>query len=392
MSEYVAGKFYVGEVTNNIHAVEKALTDRFLTVDGYSITDDAEKKEWIDKIEAISEGRNTVMFDAKDLPSIMYRMPVRTQDQLVGNGVNNVFESWIVDNALIKELYVAKYLASNVTVDNALYPVSLYGLDPANSINFDNSLAACQRKGTGFNLNTNANWMQLVHESYHKGAFQAHGNTNYCRYYGNTAETAEASYLYNNQAGRSKTGTGPNTWYHDGTPFGVADMVGDVWEWCSGLKTASGGEILVLPNNDAMNPDNSQAATSDKYKGIAAADGSYTEPGTEGNLFYKVDGTTPILTDSTQGTASDAFHNVYFKDLAASGITVPNIAYRLGLMPFSGGNQAGRLYHNGSQEDLCNRGGHFVSTTDAGAFALDLDHTRAISYFHYGFRFAFYRK
>jgi hypothetical protein len=392
MSEYISGKYFTGRITNDIRAVEKALTERFLKNNQFS--DDTEIQDWINRIEDLSEGKNTVIIDDKGLPSIYYRMPVRTRDQLVGDGSNDYFESWIVDNALISELYVAKYQAHNVTVESQAYAVSLYGLDPTANINFDNALAACTRKGTGHSLNTNANWMQLVLDSYTNGAFQIHGNDSYGKFSGNPTERGEGSYRYdssgNKQVGRTKTGTGPNTWSHDGTPFGVFDMRGNVSEWVGGLKTASGGEILVLPNNDAMNSANSQAAAATTYKGISATDGSYQDAGTSGNLFYGMNGSVPGIGDDSI-TASTGSTNTPFKDLAAVDITVPDIAIRLGLAPISGGNQQGRFYHNGSQEDMAYRGGSFYSATNAGAFSLYLDGARTSSYNGIGFRSAFYR-
>lgn len=386
MSDYISGKYYVGKSTKDIRAVEDALTQAFLKKP--QISDEAVQREWNDKIETLSEGKNVVIFDEKGFPSIYYKMPVRTQNQVVKNGVNNVFESWIVDNAIISELYVAKYLASSATDGSTQYPVSLRGRDPWCNINFDNAVAACSRKGTGHALNTNANYMQLVLDELTNSGFQAHGNTNYCKYYYDGDEHAEASYIYNNQAGRSKTGTGPNTWSHDGTPYGVFDMVGDVWEWTGGLRTVTKGLINVLPNNDAMNSANSMASSSDKWKYISDT-GSYIDgTDTSNALCYKVrpDG---IELTTYGSTGSSGYKDVDFKNIIEN--VVPNIAIRLGLYPINQSVQ-GHFWLNSDQEDLSLRGGDFTYTSDAGAFALSLGNARARSDFNIGFRSAFYRK
>src|SRR5690606_21658939 len=45
------------------------------------------------------------------------------------------------------------------------------------------------------------------------------------------------------------TGSGPASWYHDGTPAGIADLRGNVWEWVDGLKLVN-GRIYVHHDND----------------------------------------------------------------------------------------------------------------------------------------------
>ena len=51
-------------------------------------------------------------------------------------------------------------------------------------------------------------------------------------------------------------------WSHDGTPFGIWDLNGNVWEWVGELRIVD-GEIQVIPDNDAAddgNPTNRQMA------------------------------------------------------------------------------------------------------------------------------------
>ena len=45
------------------------------------------------------------------------------------------------------------------------------------------------------------------------------------------------------------TGSGPDSWRHDGTAYGIADLVGNVWEWVDLLKL-SGGKIVMPRDND----------------------------------------------------------------------------------------------------------------------------------------------
>jgi hypothetical protein len=52
-----------------------------------------------------------------------------------------------------------------------------------------------------------------------------------------------------NPTAKTLAGTGPVSWRHDNTPFGIADLFGDVWQWNDGLKIV-GGQILAPNDND----------------------------------------------------------------------------------------------------------------------------------------------
>ncbi|MCP6237317.1 hypothetical protein NL436_27935, partial [Klebsiella pneumoniae] len=80
--------------------------------------------------------------------------------------------------------------------------------------------------------------------------------------------------------GRTLTGAGPVTWRHDGTPAGIADLVGNIWEFTPGLRLVD-GEIQVLANNDAATASDFTDAA--PWKAVLQ-DGSLVAPGTSGTL------------------------------------------------------------------------------------------------------------
>ena len=89
------------------------------------------------------------------------------------------------------------------------------------------------------------------------------------------------------KTGRTATGTGPLTWYHDNSPSGIADPVGDVWEWAGGVRTVY-GELQVMANNNGADAANSQGVSSTKWMAISADDGSYITPDGSGTTANSV--------------------------------------------------------------------------------------------------------
>ncbi|MCO7025449.1 hypothetical protein L4F31_20165, partial [Vibrio paracholerae] len=82
-------------------------------------------------------------------------------------------------------------------------------------------------------------WAMLCWNMISQG-FQPRGNTEFGCSHSNKNEFGRRTdgRVPNDRAGsaRTLTGTGPETWRHDGTVFGIADMVGNVWEWVDGMK------------------------------------------------------------------------------------------------------------------------------------------------------------
>jgi hypothetical protein len=87
--------------------------------------------------------------------------------------------------------------------------------------------------------------------------YQPRGNTNYGRHHDNKFETGivpAGATLGSDSTGitNTKTGSGPNSWNHDGSPGGIADLVGNVWEWLYGMKILDGVVQLAPDNGDYL--------------------------------------------------------------------------------------------------------------------------------------------
>jgi hypothetical protein len=131
-------------------------------------------------------------------------------------------------------------------------------LEPIHSKTFDQALSYCSAKGGNWHLMTNPEWAAVAEWSRQNGTMPR-GNNNY----GNdTVNKFESGILA--QAGvakgasgtaRTRTGSGPNAWNHDQSPYGIADMNGNLWEWVNGLKIVD-GVAKILPDKNGVAPGN----------------------------------------------------------------------------------------------------------------------------------------
>jgi len=200
-------------------------------------------------VEAASGGNMTVFYTANGLPSYFTRIPKFLCEDVVSGGQigAGTHEAFIFDGVEDSEIWVGTYQSSIINGEAVSQP----GVAPAHSLIYDEARTACQNAGTGFDLQTNWDWAAIVFWSLANG-FQSRGNTDQGRNLENRWEVgtrqdggAVGSPLGN---GSTLTGSGPAYWRHDGTYSGISDMVGNVWEWCSGLKVV-GGRVFLSADN-----------------------------------------------------------------------------------------------------------------------------------------------
>lgn len=335
-------------------------------------------------IEALSGGKNTVLFDDLGMPSVMAPFPKLKMSDLIAGGSENIHPAFSVDGVEKSVIYVSKY--QNIVLNERGY--SLPMRDPRASLNFDQAVAYCRNKGKGWSLTPYSLWSAIALWC-RKNGTMPRGNNNYGADHAYGHEKGVPTYYESGKIARCATGSGPNTWNHNWMPDGIADLNGNVWEWCAGMRLMN-GEIQIIPYANCMAADASMGASSTLWKAIAA-DGTLVEPGSAGTLKYNyVSG--HIQLTSGDITSEDTWRGDTYQNMTLdSALTVPEIAKALLIYPDEPGGDYGGdgHYMNNSGERLPCCGGRWGDTSYAGVFYVYLNFPRSYSGARLGFRSAY---
>jgi sulfatase modifying factor 1 len=227
--------------------------------------------------------------------------------------------------------------------------------------------------------------------------FQPKGNNYYGRDH-NDPDTAEyygiPAYWLGNKIGRVLNGSGPLSWFHDGSPWGIWGMNGNFFSVTAGLRQKA-GEIQVIANNDAALDATDQSDASAAWKAILQ-DGSLVVPGTDSTLKYDATAPIKICTEISTRTSTESKSNEFGNVVAADGITIPNILKLLGIAPadtaaaLGGDNIYIRNNIDGTYlETAARRGGYWPFGGAYGIFNLFLSTHRSYTSNFSGARSAF---
>ena len=345
---------------------------------------------------------NVVKIDETELPSVLVYIPAFKNSDVLTGGNDSTHPAFIVNGVQIPGFYYSKY--QNCVHNGVAY--SLPAEDPAANINFDNARARCEAKGNGWHLSTIAEWAAIALWC-KKNGFMPYGNNNYGK------DTRESNYkaipsMAKDSSGRAQrvaTGTGPLTWSHDKTMAGIWDLNGNVSEWQGGIRLVW-GELQILANNDAADPDNLQNATSTCWKAINASDGSLVDPECHTTDPSGVLTGTTVRLDwvNSKWQYSNAITNLQsdykgclFGDVtcsAAIGDAVKILLRALALLPDEGAAAADyegdyMYWNHGVAERCVCRGGDWDDGTIAGLFYLNGSNARSHTSASLGFRSAY---
>lgn len=347
-------------------------------------------------VQLLGGSNNKVMYDDIGMPSIMVKFAKGNISDVITGGSDNTHAAFSVNGVEKDCFWMSKY--QNVIIKNRAYSLPMQ--DPKVVINFDNSRIACETKGNGWHLCTNAEWAWIALQC-RKNGFLPRGNNSCGKDHSRPDEKGIPTYIDGNaNVCRVATGSGPKSWAHNNDASGVWDLNGNVYEWVGGYRTEE-GEIQIIPYNNAADRGNSQAPTSTLWKAIMP-DGSLVSPGSEGTLKWDyVDGTPSSGTSSYQfrlntvlANAVDndsAYGGISFANLAAaSGVQVPEMLKALALMPADSGSHGNDYFYMRNRgERLAFRGGSWGSASGAGVFSLYGVFARSATGAGVGFRSAF---
>lgn len=303
-------------------------------------------------VERASGGKRTIIYDDFGNANTMNVFHKTTYENLklqsiYGTGVIQAFQK--ASGADFSEIFLATFMSSGNQYVSEARQIPKY------SVNYDQVVAGHKAKGVGWGTLSIWDRALLVHIMESLG-FQPRGNTAHGMAHDATHEWGQRQddLLAGDSSGIGNilTGTGPDTWNHDGTPHGVADLVGNLWEWIYGMKMIDGRFFLDLYNN--------QGAES----GWVAQNAYITGPG------------TPQLTNAKTADTTTSLDP--WLSLSKKAGYVSNELLKRALIEPAGQSLAlnGRFYANTSGERLPIVGGFRVSAGSAGPAALSFRHGR----------------
>ena len=388
---------------------EAALVERVKQLGESGFTSADEMAEWTGKMLLLSGGKNSIKWTddggdpKKYWPSVVVWRPAHKAGYYLDGAGDDFHPAFKAGTNMYPGYWAGKYAGPYVTSNAKTLLLSLPNFDgKVNALtgatvdtDYDMSVTYGTAGGNWSHSITNAEYMEIALDCYNSG-FQPKGNNSFGRDTGDP-DTPEyygvPSFWFNSKIARVLNGSGPLSWFHDGSPWGVWGMNGNFNDVTTGFRQKA-GEIQVLANNDAALSDCDHSDDAGPWKAILQ-DGSLVDPGTEGTLKYDaLDAITISTSVTTRTTAPKS--NTFGTVVAADGVTIPKIAQLLGIAPIGTAVQHGSDYiyiRNDAEgtysETVARRGGYWVSDTPGGVFALYLSTYRSDSYYRYGSRLAF---
>jgi hypothetical protein len=381
-----------------MRGLELEITRRFHSYSDTGFADAAERIDLKNAIADRSGGLNVLEWisdgadSAKYYPSIYRRFgPERSPIEAAGRGTGRPHSAFRVDSSVVRDLYIGKYqgLIKNSNSKNLL--LSLRGVAPTTRRTISEFAAAARNNGTGHHIMTNAEWAYLALKCKAQG-FQPRGNNNFGADITDATERGDIAFSYDMPPyviGGVLTGSGPLGWSHDGSPYGVWDLNGNISEFVEGLQL-SNGVIRLVAENNAASPD---AAINALYKSVLG-DGTLADAGTVGELKYAYPDPIDYGITVLASSVSNGFKGIQqvYKLGEVSNNPCPAILKELCIIPHDAGEYGSDGFnYNLTGSFLCIRGGTWEYGNRSGVFFLDLRYGLATSMSTICARPAFYR-
>ncbi|MDH1844650.1 hypothetical protein N5D99_07030 [Aeromonas caviae] len=353
------------------NATAEAGTGSLMRVGGATILD-AERYA----LERATGGRQTIIRDSAGNANAMFVLPRFSYADLgmtadMGTGDVTAFD---VGTGSIKgEIFIGAYLASGSGA------VSAPRQDPRTSLDHTAARNACSAKGAGWHLMTAHEWAAIALWCMANG-YEPIGNTNWGRSHAKTWMVGDRA---DNRApgdtagtGRTQTGSMGSEATHTRTLGGIADLVGNVWEWQDGFLLQDGRFKISAYNTQAE----VDWAFVDAYLDASSLSGG------SAILSSAITNRIGPLGDNAN-TGNSA--SVDWRSMTKAGGYVSLQALRRLLVEPASVLPQGRIYMRNFGERLPYRGGSWSDGAYAGLAALSLPYSRANANTLIGFRPAF---
>ncbi|MCV9380492.1 hypothetical protein OE564_00270 [Aeromonas hydrophila] len=353
------------------NATAEAGTGSLMRVGGATILD-AERYA----LERATGGRQTIIRDSAGNANAMFVLPRFSYADLgmtadMGTGDVTAFD--FGSGSIKGEIFIGAYLASGSGA------VSAPRQDPRASLDHTAARNACSAKGAGWHLMTAHEWAAIALWCMANG-YEPIGNTNWGRSHAQTRMVGDRA---DNRApgdaagtGRTQTGSMGSEATHTRTLGGIADLVGNVWEWQDGLLLQDGRFKISAYNTQAE----VDWAFVDAY-----LDASSTAGGSA-ILSSAITNRLGALGDNANAGNSA---NVDWRSMTKAGGYVSLQALRRLLVEPASVLPQGRIYMRNFGERLPFRGGDWGNGASAGLAALVLSDSRVSTSAGFGFRPAF---
>ncbi len=337
-------------------------------------------------VEAASGGWQTVLYTDSGQPCCMNVIPkflLQDIDASLGSGVHPAF---LVNGVEKNEIFIGTYQGIS---KNGEF-LSLPGVDPTVSQNHDQFVSLARANGSGWHCVTNAEWSALALWCW-KNGFMPRGNTSYGKSSDSGWETGRrmdgGQPGSTSGTGRTLTGSGPAAWRHNNSNGGISDLNGNIWEWTPGMRIV-GGEIQVIPDNNAALNATDLGDTSTAWKAINGATGALVTPTFTGTIAggdyapttansvrYGASGTAAYTLVRASGSSFEGMTNQGTTPVADAAMQVLK---RLGLAPVAASGLGGdSFWATLTGERLPVRGGDWGYGALGGGFALSLGNPRS---------------
>ncbi len=347
---------------------------------------------------AASGGKQVVKFNANGDPCFFTRIPRFNLEDIhpsLGSGPHPAF----IANGVVKdEILIGTYQA----ILEKGCALSIPGQSPKVSITYDAAKAACQANGPGFHMMTMWERSAVVLWCL-KNEFQPRGNT----VSGKSNEAGwETGTPAPDNALKTLGGSGPASWRHDGTLGGIADLVGNVWEWQDGFKMVDGRLIFPVDNNFTLPEANWPASSI--YLDASAGPGDRKDAADSGDIIIS-DRVTKYSETPTPAGGGDKEYFDYAHNPGEAGWRNSALSAGFNALPLEKRQQAAQLliaprltstgeilfpakgafWSRNYGEIMPRCGGSWGNGANAGLAALYLTHRRSYSDSNIGLRPAF---